>query len=243
MFPLSSRLLLLVLVGLRLAVCSAQQPMASPAPVRATADARSPGSTPASDDSAYTAALRQEDRVLRQGTVRRAPRETDTTFLKRVFPASFPPSRGMVAYAWHPSAFGQQLFFAYRGRVDNEGGTNLYVLDPFQANTYAVHVLPLPSMGDLTDLAALFFADVDQDGRKELLTLLSCLLKGSVKDAAGQVLYGSSYHYQTLIFHYVGGAATSRSPYRLDSTPRPYLDELPTAADVRRSLVRHHAQR
>jgi hypothetical protein len=243
MFPLPIRLLLLVLLGLRVVVCSGQRPPASTAPARTTADARPLGPTPAPDDSAYAAALRQEDRLLRQGTVRRAPNEADTTFLKRMFPASFLPSRGVVTYAWHPSAFGKQLFFSYRGREDNEGGTNLYVLDPFQANAYAVHVLPLPSMGDLTDLDALFFLDVNQDGRKELLTLLSCLLKGSEKNEAGEVVYGSSYHYQTLIFQYVDAATTGRPQYRLDPTLRPYLDELPTAADVRRLLARHHAQR
>lgn len=196
--------------------------------------------TPEQCDSAkYAMALLQEDHVLRQGIAQRAPGEADTTFLKRLFPASFPPADDLVTYAWRPSPFGKQLFFSYRGRGDNAYGTNLYVLDPFQPRTYAVHALTLPDMGDLTNLAAFFFADVNGDGQKELLTLLVCSLRETHKADDGELLSGHWDHYQTVVFQHAGLDAASRPRYRLDPTPRPFLDELPTAAAVRRELTRH----
>jgi hypothetical protein len=114
------------------------------------------------------------------------------------------------------------------------------VLDPFQPNTYAMQVLPLESMGDETALASLFFTDVDSDGRRELLTLLSCELREpAFKDKHGQQTYGRFTHYQTLVFKVVGADATGQPQYRQDLTERPYLDDLASAAAVRQALTRH----
>jgi hypothetical protein len=175
------------------------------------------------------------------GVVQRRPGEADTTFLRRVVPTSYPLASDLVAYAWRPSAFGKQLFFSVPGSEETTAyGRDLFVLDPFAPNTYTVQVLPLESMGDETALAALFFADVDHDGRKELLTLLSCELREpAFKDKHGQQAYGRFTHYQTLVFKTVGSEPTGRPRYQLDSTERPYLDELPSAAAVRQALVRH----
>jgi hypothetical protein len=176
------------------------------------------------------------------GVVQRRLGEADTTFLRRVVPTSFPLASDLVAYAWRPSTFGKQLFFSVPGSEETTAyGRDLFVLDPFAPNTYAVQVLPLESMGDETALAALFFADVDHDGRKELLTLLSCELREpAFKDKHGQQSYGRFTHYQTLVFKTVEPDPTGRPRYQLDPTERPYLDELTSAAAVRQALVRHN---
>jgi hypothetical protein len=186
-----------------------------------------------------TAVLLREESVLRQGVARRAPGEADTTFLKRVFPASFPLADDLVAYAWHPTPFGKQLFFSYQGRSDPEDAPMLYVLDPFQANTYAVQELPLSIVGDGTVLTAPFFIDVDQDGQKELLTLQEGSNSETRKGADGEWRRAHYRRYQTLVYQFGGFDEAGRPQYRLDQTPRPYLDDLPTAADVRRALTRH----
>jgi hypothetical protein len=175
------------------------------------------------------------------GVVQRQPGEADTTFLRRVVPTFFPLTSDFLAYAWRPSAFGKQLFFSVPGNEETTAyGRDLFVLDPFAPNTYAVHVLPLESLGDETALAALFFADVDHDGQKELLTLLSCELREpTFKDKHGQQSYGRFTHYQTLIFKTVGADPAGRPKYQRDPTERPYLDELSSAAAVRQALVRH----
>lgn len=187
--------------------------------------------------------------TMRRGTAKRQPGEADTTFLKRVLPFSYPSrvvpvhhhstAESIVAYAWRPSAFGKQLFFSVRGTGDNEYGTDLFILDPFQADTYAVQVLKLEFMGDLTNLASLFFADVDQDGQKELLALLVWDLSETVRLSDGKLHRGRFDHYDTVVFRYVNLGSTGRPQYRLDPKPRGYLDELPTAAAVRQALARH----
>lgn len=51
----------------------------------------------------------------------------------------------------------------------NENGVDLFVLDPFQPHTYAVHVLQVENWGDLTTrLADLCLADLDHDGLQRL---------------------------------------------------------------------------
>ncbi|WP_045689449.1 hypothetical protein [Hymenobacter sp. AT01-02] len=181
-----------------------------------------------------------EAQTIQQGIAHRQPGEADTTFLKRVLPVSFPASGDLVAYAWRPSAFGKQLFFVL-GSGDNEYGNDLFILDPIEANTYAVQILPLePFMGDKTYLASLFFADVDEDGQKELLTLLECSLREEFK-MDGQWRIGRKTHYQTMIFKYAGLSSTGRPQYEEDTTPRPYLDELATAAEVRENLPKRKA--
>lgn len=180
-----------------------------------------------------------ESITMKRGIAERQVGEADTTFLKRVLPFSYPKSEDLVAYAWRPSAFGSQLFFSVRGTGDNEYGTDLFVLDPFQAGTYSIQVLKLESMGDLTNLASLFFADVDQNGRKELLALLVCSLRETIKSDDGELLQGHWDHYQTAVFQYLNLGNTGRPQYRLDSIPRNHLDELPTASAVRQAIARH----
>jgi hypothetical protein len=181
-----------------------------------------------------------EAQTLKQATAQRLPGEADSTFLRRVLPASYPQSNDLLAATWRPSAFGKQLFFTVRGtdESNNDGGTDLFMLDPFQANTYAVQVFTIPSQGDLTDLEAFFFTDVDQDGHKELLAISECSLRESFKDH-GEVLYGRAPHYQTVVFQYVGLSSTGRPQYRDYPKDTSYLDELPTAAAVRQALARH----
>jgi hypothetical protein len=97
-------------------------------------------------------------------------------------------------------------------------------------------------MGDLTNLESLFFADVDQDGRPELLALKECSLRDiGFTDKHGQSSYGHFSHYATDIFRLAGPDRAGRPRYQLDTTTRTYLDELATAAAVRRALARHRA--
>ncbi|PJJ60563.1 hypothetical protein [Hymenobacter chitinivorans] len=182
---------------------------------------------------------RREDQTTKQGTAQRLPGEADTTFLRRVLPVSFPNSADLVAYQCRPSTFGQQLFFSVPGGEGNEYGRDLFVLDPYQADTYAVQVLTLESLGDETGLAALFFADVDQNGQKELLTLLECSLREPAFKKQGTQYYGRVTQYQTVVFQYAGLSEAGRPHYRLDPVPRPYLDNLPTVAAVRQALAKH----
>jgi hypothetical protein len=188
---------------------------------------------------ASSAAQRREAVTRWQRSAHRLPGETDSAFVQRVLPVSFAgyePS--LLAVAWRPSAFGKQLFFARRGGYDNEYGTDLYVLDPYQPATYAVQVLPIPSMGDLTNLHALFLADANHAGRRDLLLLAECSLR-ETHIQGGDTLDGHWPHYATGIWQYAGPDKAGRPQYREDHTPRPYLDELGTAADVRRALARH----
>ena len=187
-------------------------------------------------------ARRLDAQTRKRGLAHRRPGEPADDFLTRVLPFSFPGSEDLVTYSWHPGPFGPQLFFSVLGPDDNEYGSDLFVLDPFQADTYAVQVLELGSMGDLTNLAALFFFDVDQDGQKELLALSECSLREDFVADDGTRLIGRAPHYATTIFRYLGPDPAGRPRYDYDSTPRPYLDELPTAAEVREVLVRHQAR-
>lgn len=173
-----------------------------------------------------------EARTMRWGLAYRFPSEADTTFLRRVLPASFPRSVDLVAATWRPSEAGKQLFFSVPGSEDNGNryGSELFVLDPFQGATYAVQALTIPSLGDATSLTAFFFADVNQDGQKELLVLSECRLR----EAAGR-----KTEYQTQVFHYVGLTSAGRPQYCEDPTPRPYLNGLDNVAKVRQALARH----
>ncbi len=117
------------------------------------------------------------------------------------------------------------------------------MLDPYQPATYAVQVLPVGTMGDLTDLAALFFADANQDGRKDLLALAVCALSEVRESDDGEKLPGHWNHYRTDIWQYAGPDKAGRPQYHPDSTPRPYLDDLETAAAVRQALARHRPAR
>lgn len=200
------------------------------------------GATPEQRDSARYAA---ENEVLRQGIARRKPGEADTTFLKRLFPASF-STETLVMYAWRPSPFGKQLFFSRRESdlYNQEGeGTELFVLDPFQPNTYTVQKLLLASIGDITNLSALFFADVDRDGQKELLALVYAEVQevGTLEygDGTKEQAYARMSHRHTYVFRFAGLSSAGRPRYRADTVSRPYLNELPTAVAVRQALARH----
>jgi hypothetical protein len=183
-----------------------------------------------------------EAQTQKQRMARRKPRETDAQFVRRVLPLSLAYGGRLLAYAWRPSAFGKQLFLSKRGQPDdNEYGTDLLVLDPYRPNTYALRVLTLGDMGDLTNLESLFFADVDHDGRQELLALKECSLRETgFTDKHGQHSSGHFAHYQTDVFRLAGSDRAGRPRYALDTTSRPYLDELATAAAVRQALARHH---
>lgn len=177
----------------------------------------------------------REAQTQRQGLAERQPGEADSTFVRRVLPISYAGSNDLLAATWRPSAFGKQLFLSKQGQDDNAYGTDLLMLDPFQPNTYAVQVFAIPTQGDQTYLQAFFFADVDQDGQKELLAISECSLRGA--EVHGQ--YPRTSHYQTLVFQYAGRSSTGRPQYRDYPQSTPYLDELATAADVRQALAQH----
>ncbi|MDJ0367974.1 energy transducer TonB [Hymenobacter sp. H14-R3] len=178
---------------------------------------------------------RREAQTRQQGAARRLPGEADNTFVRRVLPIAYAQADNLLAYAWRPSAFGKQLFFSVHGEEGNEYGTNLFVLDPYQENTYAVRVLPIASMGDITTLDALFFADANHDGRKDLLALSGCSLKERIKQD-GEWLYGRSTHYRTDTWQYLGLDKAGRPQYE-QGPERSDLDDLATAAEVRKALT------
>jgi hypothetical protein len=194
--------------------------------------------------AAYEAALQSEVALLKQGVVQRQPNEADTTFLKRLFPASFGEGKP-ITYAWRPSANGPQLFFSHGQRSEFHTlgeGTELFVLDPIQPNKYAVQVLLLEPIGDITNLAAFFFADVDQDGQKELLALVYAEVQHVEMHEDGEQLVGRLSEWQTQVFRYAGLSRAGRPLYKPDRVPRPYLNGLRSATEVRRALA-HHQQR
>ncbi|MET4108384.1 hypothetical protein [Hymenobacter sp. UYP22] len=207
--------------------------------------ARAQHITPTADE----AALQNEVAILKRGIVQRKADETDSTFLKRLFPASFYGE--LIQYAWRPSVHGPQLFFSHGERDEYHSlgeGTELFVLDPIQPDKYAVHVLLLEPIGDITNLAAFFFVDVDQDGQKELLALVYAEVQEAVMLSVGpgnkkERAVGRFSHWETQVFRYTGlNSVTGRPRYQPDRTPRPYLDGLRSAAEVRRALAQHHAR-
>lgn len=189
-----------------------------------------------------SAAHRREAQTLKLGLAQRQPGEADTTFLRRVLPVSFPQSNDLLAATWRPSAFGKQLFFSVLGTSDreNEYGTDLFMLDPFQADTYVVQVFPIPTQADLTSLEAFFFADVDQDGRKELLAISECSLR---EGEVGNGFYPRVAHYQTVSFQYASLSSTGRPQHDDEPTYYSYLDELAAASAVRQALAEHRQRR
>jgi hypothetical protein len=195
--------------------------------------------------AAYDAALRSEGAILQQGLVQRKPNEADTAFLRRLFPTSF--AGNPTTYAWRPSAYGPQLFFSHGQRDDAHrvgAGTELFVLDPIQPERYAVQVLWLePIEGELTNLAAFFFADVDRDGQKELLALVYAEVQEVVMLDVGpgkkEEAVGRFSHWETQVFRFSGLSRVGRPRYQPDRTPRPYLNKLRSAAEVRRALAQY----
>lgn len=174
----------------------------------------------------------RDAQTRQQGVAQRQPGEADSTFVRRVLPVTYGQANDLLAYAWRPSAFGKQLFFSVR---EDEGDVSLLVLDPYQENTYAVQVLPLTSQGDITTLEALFFADADHDGRKDLLALSSCSLREQVK-VDGHWMTAHNTHYLTDTWQYQGLGKAGRPQYER-GPERPDLNELKTAAAVRQALA------
>jgi hypothetical protein len=182
-------------------------------------------------------AQRREATTLKQHTAVRLAGEADTTFVQRVLPRSYAGhDNHLFVYAWRPSHYGRQLFFSRRSE-DGYGGTDLFILDPYQPATYAVQVLKLDNGGDLDNhLAAVFFADVNHDSRLELLALVTDYVSEYDKESG---MRGHTNHYHTHVWRYGRLGSDGQPHYWLDATPRRYLDELPTAAAVRRALAAH----
>ena len=176
-----------------------------------------------------------EARTLRQGLVERRPAEAVADFLGRVLPVSFAEADKPISYAWYPSAYGPQLFFSAPGNrgpmVEYE--RNLFVLDPVGPTAYAVQVFNV-QQADYTTLEALFFADANHDGQKDLLALTQCDLRENVK-IDDQQMTGRFPHYQTTVIYYRGLDAAGRPRY--EQQYREDLDELATAAEVRAALA------
>lgn len=194
------------------------------------------------------AAERREAETIRRGRAQRRPGETTGAFVRRVLPLAYfragwnaEHGRRFLTNAWRPGAFGEQLFLIDLSPGEQPANTTLLVLDPYQPSSYAVQRLHLSSIeGEPTSVAAIFFADANHDGRQELLVLLECDLRDVLNvDKRGRRFYGHVAHYQTQVFQYLGPGPDGRPRYREDRTPRPYLDELPTAAAVRQALARH----
>jgi hypothetical protein len=190
------------------------------------------------------ATQQREEQAWQQRQTRRLPGETDSAFVRRVLPVSYAASRDLLAYAWRPSAFGKQLFFSTVGS-NREGNAKacLVVLDPYEPDTYAVQRLFLDLEADcdeLPTLNAVFFADLDQDGNKELLALAAChsrLRAGTDADGVGQ--FADVPHYRTLVYHHSILTIDGYPYYPADPTPRPYLNGLKTVAAVRQALAAH----
>lgn len=135
-----------------------------------------------------------------------------------------------------------QLFFSHGERDESHNlgeGTELFVLDPIQPDRYAVQVLLLEPIGDITNLAAFFFADIDQDGQKELLALVYAEVQHVDVHEDGARLVGRLSEWQTQVFRYAGLSRAGRPLYQPDRAPRSYLNQLRSAAEVRRALARH----
>jgi hypothetical protein len=223
---------------------------ATPGLAQTAAGAGTHSVVPGAAESGTNLQYDAENQLVHQGIARRNPGEADTAFLHRLFPQSF-FAETLVVYAWRPSTFGKQLLFSRReiDEYQREGeGTDLFVLDPFQPATYAVQKLPLAAIGDITNLAALFFADVDGDGPKELLALVYAEVQevGTLEHDNGtsEKAYGRMTHWHTYVFRYAGRSPgpAGRPRYRADTTPRPYLHGLPTAAAVRLALAQQRAR-
>jgi hypothetical protein len=192
-------------------------------------------------------AQRTEAQTLAQGLVQRLTGEADSTFLRRVLPVSYPASYQRLIYAWRPSAFGKQLFFVVAGTGSEWYLSFLFVLDPFQANTYTVQRLAPVVNGACdqpTNVSSILFADVDHNGQKELIALGSCssLEPSDYKDEEGKTMYGHVEHQGAVVFRYAGLDHAGRPHYEDTATP-PYLDELETAGEVRTALAAHQRRR
>jgi hypothetical protein len=191
---------------------------------------------PATSAPAALAAYQQpvgdsvEARTLRQGVARRRPGEAAEAFLQRLFPVALQYPDVPIQYAWRPSAFGKQLIFS---AIDPEVfyQLNVFVLDPYQADTYAIKRFKVPGIGSqIPNIVAIFFADATHDGRKDLLVLAYS------PPYAPDSPDGEAGRYYTTVFGYVQPLAGQRPRY-VSYPRRPDLDDLETAAEVRQFLA------
>ena len=180
-----------------------------------------------------------EARTLRQGVATRQPAESVEAFVQRVLPASFanpddPPQ--VMQYAWRPSAFGQQLFVSAHDPHEHYR-VYVFVLDPYQADAYAVERFEVEREdSDGANVAAIFFADANHDGGKELLVLVnSSVVTPTVIDG---MMWWQAHtdHYHTRIYGYKLADQGQRPHYQA-YPHRDDLDELETAAEVRQILA------
>ncbi|MBF9224081.1 hypothetical protein [Hymenobacter ruricola] len=200
---------------------------------------------------AASPAQRREATTRWQRTAVRRPGEADTAFVRRVLPLSYPwyEPNALQSLAWRASPYGRQLVFA-KSVIDPSTpytsygwrDTEVFVLDPYRPHTYAVQRFHLENIGDLPDQSAIpFVADVNADGRPDLVTLVTY----SQSEDGGHMDY-----YRVEVLHTAGQDKAGRPRYRFDKTPYPYLeyrqDETPgprpaefTPATVRRALARH----
>jgi len=164
---------------------------------------------------------------------RRRPGEAAEAFLQRVFPVAlqYPDSQPKpIAYAWRPSAFGKQLIFSVN-YPESFPYLSVFVLDPYQADTYAVKRFEVPGIGSqIPHIAAIFFADATHDGRKDLLVLAYS------PPYAPDSPDGEAGRYYTTVFGYVPPLA-GQLPRYVSYPRRPDLDDLETAAQVRQFLA------
>jgi hypothetical protein len=186
-----------------------------------------------------------EAQTLARGVALRRPGEADSAFLRRVLPVSYSASGHRVAYAWRPSAFGKQLLFVVKG--DNGPETALFILDPYQPTTYAVQRLDVVINGgcDLaSSLEAIFFADINHDGQKELLALGFCYAQeqSEDKDDNGRIMVGHVERQGTVVYCYAGPDGRGRPRYEKTFTPR-YLTGVKTAAEARAKIAAHQSHR
>lgn len=191
----------------------------------------------AAEAQAAAAADSAEARTLRAGTIQRHPGETLGQLLHRTLPASYPDTVSrLVRYAWFQNVAGPQVFFDTRGHSeqDEQYDAVLFVLNPLDAGAYNVQALNLGSMGDLTDVISIFFADADHDGQRDLLALTECDLREEFVDG-GERLTGRAAHYQTTVIYYRGLDRAGRPRYEPQHCED--LDEIATAAEVRQVLA------
>lgn len=179
-----------------------------------------------------------EDRTLSQGVAQRQLAESDEAFIRRVLPASFArPEEQLqvIHYAWRPSAFGKQLFVSAHDPHEHYR-LNVFVLDPYQADTYAVERFEVEhEASDLANVEAIFFADANHDGQKDLLVLVnSSIVTPTMIDGMNWPAHTDYYH--TRIYGYRLPDQGQR-PYYPEYPHRDDLDELETAAEVRQVLA------
>jgi hypothetical protein len=166
-------------------------------------------------------------RRVRSARARRQPGEA---FLQRLFPVALQYPDAPIQYAWRPSAFGKQLIFSTNAYA-SFSYMDVFVLDPYQADTYAIKRFKVPAIGSqIPSILAIFFADANHDGRKDLLVLAYSppYAPDSPDREAGR--------YYTTVFGYVPAPAGQRPRY-VSYPRRTDLDDLETAAQVRQFLA------